>query len=37
MKEDGYSKEAERRAREKGIVVIYNRCMLAEHTRLFED
>jgi predicted CoA-binding protein len=37
MQEGIYSPEAERMAREKGIEVVYNRCMLAEHTRLFED
>ncbi len=35
MQEGIYSKEAERMAREKGIEVVYNRCMLAEHERLF--
>lgn len=37
MQEGIYSQEAERMAKEKGIEVVYNRCMLAEHTRLFED
>lgn len=37
MQEGIYSPEAEKMAREKGIEVVYNRCMLAEHTRLFED
>jgi uncharacterized protein len=37
MQEGIYSKEAERIAREKGIKVVYNRCMLAEHERLFGD
>lgn len=37
MQEGIYSPEAERMAKEKGIEVVYNRCMLAEHTRLFED
>ncbi|HJS68066.1 MAG TPA: CoA-binding protein [Nitrososphaera sp.] len=37
MQEDIYSEEAERMAKEKGIEVVYNRCMLAEHRRLFED
>lgn len=37
MQEGIYSKEAERMAREKGIEVVYNRCMLAEHKRLFGD
>jgi uncharacterized protein len=37
MQEGIYSEEAERMAKEKGIEVVYNRCMLAEHKRLFED
>lgn len=37
MQEGIHSKEAERMAREKGIKVVYNRCMLAEHERLFGD
>ena len=37
MQEGIYSEEAERMAKEKGIEVVYNRCMLAEHMRLFED
>lgn len=37
MQEGICSEEAERMAREKGVEVVYNRCMLAEHTRLFED
>lgn len=37
MQEGIYNPEAERMAKEKGIEVVYNRCMLAEHTRLFED
>jgi predicted CoA-binding protein len=35
MQEGIYSEEAERAAREKGIEVVYNRCMMAEHMRLF--
>jgi predicted CoA-binding protein len=35
MQEGIYSSEAERMAREKGIEVVYNRCMFAEHMRLF--
>jgi predicted CoA-binding protein len=35
MQEGIYSKEAEQMAKEKGIEVVYNRCMLAEHHRLF--
>ena len=30
-----YNEEAERKAKESGIDVIYNRCMMAEHKRLF--
>ncbi|SRR5581483_2932463 len=37
MQEGIYSEEAERVAKEKGIDVVYNRCMLAEHVRLFGD
>lgn len=37
MQEGIYNKEAERMAMEKGIEVVYNRCMLSEHMRLFED
>ena len=37
MQEGIYSKEAEHMAREKGIEVVFNRCMLAEHERLFRD
>jgi hypothetical protein len=37
MQEGIYSEEAERMAREKGIEVVYNRCMMAEHERLFRD
>ena len=37
MQEGIYSEEAERMAKEKGIQVVYNRCMLAEHKRLFGD
>jgi uncharacterized protein len=35
MQEGIYDEEAEARAREKGMDVIYNRCMMAEHMRLF--
>ena len=35
MQEGIYSEEAERMAKEKGVDVVYNRCMMAEHTRLF--
>jgi len=37
MQEGIYSKEAEHMAREKDIEVVFNRCMLAEHERLFRD
>lgn len=37
MQEGIYNPEAERMAKEKGIEVVYNRCMLAEHMRLFEE
>jgi len=37
MQEGIYSEEAEQMAKEKGVEVGYNRCILAEHTRLFED
>lgn len=32
-----YNEQAEKLAKEKGIKVVYNRCMLAEHERLFGD
>lgn len=32
-----YNEEAEKLAREKGIKVVYNRCMLEEHERLFGE
>ncbi len=34
MQEGIYNEEAERKAKENGIDVIYNRCMMAEHKRL---
>jgi uncharacterized protein len=37
MQEGIYSKEAEKIAKEKNIFVVYNRCMMAEHRRLFSD
>jgi uncharacterized protein len=37
MQEGIYSKEAEDLAMEKGISAVYNRCMMAEHRRLFSD
>ena len=30
-----YNEEAEREAKENGMDVVYNRCMMAEHSRLF--
>ena len=32
-----YNEQAEKLAREKGVKVVYNRCMLAEHQRLFDE
>jgi uncharacterized protein len=32
-----YNEDAERKAKENGIDVIYNRCMMVEHERLFDD
>jgi hypothetical protein len=32
-----YNEEAEKLAKEKGIKVVYNRCMLEEHQRLFGE
>jgi uncharacterized protein len=37
MQEGIYSKEAEDLARARGIDVVYNRCMMVEHKRLFGD
>jgi uncharacterized protein len=37
MQEGIYSKEAENMAKEKEISTVYNRCMMAEHRRLFSD
>lgn len=37
MQEGIYSKEAEEMAKEKDISAVYNRCMMAEHRRLFND
>jgi predicted CoA-binding protein len=37
MQEGIYSKEAESMAKEMDISVVYNRCMMAEHRRLFRD
>lgn len=35
LQEGIHNEEAERLAQEKGIDVLYNRCMMAEHKRLF--
>src|ERR671929_480068 len=32
-----YNEDAEKKAKENGIDVVYNRCMLVEHERLFDD
>src|SRR5919206_3139135 len=32
-----HNEDAERKAKENGIDVVYNRCMLVEHERLFDD
>jgi predicted CoA-binding protein len=32
-----YNGDAERKAKENGIDVVYNRCMMEEHERLFDD
>ena len=37
MQEGISSKEAEKIAKEKDISTVYNRCMMAEHKRLFSD
>ena len=37
MQEEIYSEEGERIAKEKSIDVVYNRCMMAEHRRLYEE
>jgi predicted CoA-binding protein len=37
MQEGIYNKEAEKMAKDKDISAIYNRCMMAEHRRLFSD
>ena len=34
MQEGIYNEEAEKKAKENGIDVVYNRCMMAEHIRL---
>lgn len=37
MQEGIYNKEAENMAKEKDISAVFNRCMMAEHRRLFGD
>jgi predicted CoA-binding protein len=32
-----YNEGAEKKAKENGIDVVYNRCMMEEHKRLFDD
>ena len=32
-----YNKEAEKKAKENGIDVVYNRCMMEEHKRLLDE
>jgi len=32
-----YNEEAERKAKQNGIDVVYNRCMMEEHKRLLDD
>jgi uncharacterized protein len=36
MQEGIYSEEAEKKAKENGLDVVFNRCMMAEHRRLFK-
>lgn len=36
MQEGIYNEEAEARAKENGMDVVFNRCMMAEHKRLFK-
>jgi predicted CoA-binding protein len=35
MQEGIYNEEAERKAKDSGMNVVFNRCMMAEHRRLF--
>ena len=37
MKLGIYNEDAERKAKKNGIDVVYNRCMLEEHERLFDE
>ena len=32
-----YTEDAERKAKENGIDVVYDRCMMEEHERLFDE
>ena len=32
-----YNEQAEKKARENGMDIVYNRCMKEEHMRLFGD
>ena len=32
-----HNEDAERKAKQNGIDVVYNRCMMEEHKRLFDD
>jgi predicted CoA-binding protein len=32
-----YNEDAERKAKQNGIAIVYNRCMMEEHKRLFDD
>ena len=37
MQSDIYNEQAEKKARENGMDIVYNRCMKEEHIRLFGD
>jgi predicted CoA-binding protein len=37
MQEGIYNEEAEAKAKENGMDVVSNRCMMAEHVRLFTE
>jgi len=36
MQSDIYNEEAERKAKENGMDVVFNRCIMVEHSQLFE-
>jgi uncharacterized protein len=36
MQEGIYNEDAEKLAKENGLDVLFNRCMMAEHMRLFK-